>query len=376
MGCLAVIAAAIGGCGQGEGAAAGNGSGAETAPEKAGESSGEDSMPDEDSTKGGSSVKEVDSTKDGGSGKSAGNESTTAQSSGEAPDKTPQETKNKGSDGENMAESPGAAGTTVTQGGPFGAISLTVPEGWKYELCPMDSDSLLIGDYGICFFPEDADIGFVEIAYIRSFGVCGTGLSQEEVTVAGHPAWKGTYDGHTYWDFIGFKEPMRDVVAQTCSVEGWWEGNEDAVMEILETFTFDPDEREGGAYIYQNESENERIGLHLFLEGISSTGAVLCYSQYDKDAPTGQLQDGDDFAIEVKKDGEWEEAPIAVEGDYGFSAIAYTISPDDTTRRELNWEWLYGELAPGEYRIRKGVTDFRGTGDYDNYVLYAHFILN
>ena len=123
MGCLAVMAAAIGGCGQGAGAAAGNGSGAETAPEKAGESSGEDSMPDEDSTKGGSSVKEVDSTKDGDSGKSAGNESTTAQSNGEAPDKTPQETENKGSDGENMAESPGAAGTTVTQGGQIGRAS-------------------------------------------------------------------------------------------------------------------------------------------------------------------------------------------------------------------------------------------------------------
>ena len=375
IGCLAVMAA-FGGCGKEEGATVGNGAGVEAAPEKAGESSVEFGMPDEDSTKGGSSVKEADSTKDGDSGKSAGNESTTARSNGEAPGKTPQETENKGSDGKNMAGSPGAAGTTVTQGGPFGAISLTVPEGWKYELCPMDSDSLLIGDYGICFFPEDADIGFVEIAYIQSFGVCGTGLSQEEVTVAGHPAWKGTYDGHTYWDFIGFKEPMRDVVAQTCSVEGWWEGNEEAVMEILETFTFDPDVREGGAYIYQNESENERIGLHLFLEGISSTGAMLCYNQYNKEAPTGQLEDGDDFAIEVKKDGEWEEAPIAVEGDYGFNDIAYTISPDGTTRRELNWEWLYGELAPGEYRIRKGVTDFRGAGDYDNYVLYAYFTLN
>ncbi len=375
MGCLAVMAAAISGCGQEAGDAAGNGAGAEAASEEARESSGEASIADEDSTKGGSSGKEVDRTKDGDSGKSAGNESTTAQSNGQAPDKTPQETENKGSDGENMAESPGAAGTTVTQGGPFGAISLTVPEGWKYELCPMDSDSLLIGDYGICFSPEDAEFGFVEVAYIRSFGVCGTGLAEEEVTVAGHPAWKGTYD-HGYWDFIGFKEPMRDVVAQTCSVEGWWEENEDAVMEILDTFTFDPDLREGGAYLYQKESEKEQIGLHLFLEGISSTGAMLCYNQYDKDAPTGQLQDGDDFAIQVKKDGRWEEAPIVVEGDYGFHDIAYTIPSDDTTRRELDWEWLYGELAPGEYRIRKSVMDFRGTGDYDTYEIYANFILN
>ena len=343
VGCLAVMAA-LGGCGQEEGAAVGNGAGVEAAPEDGGENTLDASA---------------------------------TRNNGEAPDKPSQETEDEGNDGETPAESPAAAtGTTVTQGGPFGAISLTVPEGWKYELCPMDSDSLLIGDYGICFSPEDADIGFVEIAYIQSFGVCGTGLSQEEVTVAGHPAWKGTYDGHAYWDFIGFKEPMRDVVAQTCLVEGWWEENEDAVMEILETFTFDPDVREGGAYLYQKESEKEQIGLHLFLEGISSTGAMLCYSQYDKGAPTGQLQDGDDFAIQVKEDGRWEEAPIVVEGDYGFHDIAYTIPSDDTTRRELDWEWLYGELAPGEYRIRKNVMDFRGTGDYDTYEIYAYFILN
>ena len=64
MGCLAVMAAALGGCGKEEGTAVGNGAGVEAAPEKAGESSVEFGMPDEDSTKGGSSVKEADSTKD------------------------------------------------------------------------------------------------------------------------------------------------------------------------------------------------------------------------------------------------------------------------------------------------------------------------
>ncbi len=364
MGCMAVMAA-LGGCGQEAGSAVGNGTEAESVLEEAGESSGETSIPEEDGTNGEDN------------GKNAPNASAPAQSDGEAPDKTPQGTENEGSNGEDPAKSPGAAaGTTVTQGGPFGAISLTVPEGWKYELCPMDSDSLLYGDYGICFSPEGADFGFVEVAYIQSFGVCGTGLAEEEVTVAGHPAWKGTYDGHACWDFISFKEPMRDVVAMTSSVEGWWEENEDTVMEILDTLTFDTNVREGGAYIYQNESENESIGLHLSLEGISSTGATLCYNQYDKNAPTGQLQDGDDFAIQVKKDGKWQEVPIVVEGDYGFNAIAYTIPAGDTTRRELSWEWLYGELAPGEYRIRKSVMDFRGTGGYDTYELYAQFILN
>jgi len=37
---------------------------------------------------------------------------------------------------------------------------------------------------------------------------------------------------------------------------------------------------------------------------------------------------------------------------------------------------MYGELAPGEYRIGKSVLDLRGSGDFDKYMVYAHFILN
>lgn len=373
MGCMLVMGAALSGCGKAAGSIAGNRDRTEEAPNQAtnkagGNSAGTGAL-DENGVNG---VKGVSGAKDGEDAKEDG-----GRTDGDGGNPKQNAAGSKETNTVNAVPSgEGASGTTVTQKGPFGSISLTVPAGWKYELCPMDSDSLLMGDYGIYFAPEDADFGFVEVAYWRFFGVCGTGLAEEEVTVAGNPVWKGTYDGHEYWDFISFKEPMRGVVAMTSSVEEWWEGNEAAVMEILDTLVFDPAAREGSACIYKNESENEQIGLHLSLEGISSTGATLCYSQYDKDAPTGQLQDGDDFAIEVKKDGKWEEAPIAAEGNYGFHDIAYTISPGDTTRRELNWEWLYGELAPGEYRIRKRVTDFRGTGDYDQYDLYADFILN
>ena len=31
----------------------------------------------------------------------------------------------------------------------------------------------------------------------------------------------------------------------------------------------------------------------------------------------------------------------------------------------FEWEYLYGSLAPGFYRIVKGFMDVRGAGDYD-----------
>lgn len=268
------------------------------------------------------------------------------------------------------------AATEVTQGGPYGEISLRVPDGWKYETFPMDGEELVSGDYGIHFYPESAAEGFIELAYINFFGVCGTGLQEETVNLAGGPANIGTYDGHEYWDFISFREQNDGMVALAYSVEGWWEEYGDDVMAILDTLTFKPDVKEGGAYIFKNESEKLEIGLSFSLEKISPTGAVLVYSQFDGKAPTGELQDGADFVLGQYRDGKWEEVPVVVEGAYGFNSIAYMIPKEEVTKRELDWEWLYGQLPAGEYRIGKTVMDFRETADYDNYVIYAYFILN
>ena len=51
------------------------------------------------------------------------------------------------------------------------------------------------------------------------------------------------------------------------------------------------------------------------------------------------------------------------------------IPNEEITERELSWEWLYGQLAPGEYRIEKIFLDFRETADYDEHVIYAYFNL-
>ncbi len=147
-------------------------------------------------------------------------------------------------------------------------------------------------------------------------------------------------------------------------------------MDILETLSFDQDDKEGCAYVYSKESEADKIGLYLSLKNISRTGATLVFHQYDAKAPTGELERGTEFALEILNDGKWEEAPITIEGEYGFNAVAFMIPAGERTEVELPWEWLYGELEAGEYRVKKSVMDFRGSGDYDKYTVYAQFILN
>ena len=46
--------------------------------------------------------------------------------------------------------------------------------------------------------------------------------------------------------------------------------------------------------------------------------------------------------------------------------------PNETV---INFEWLYGRLESGRYRIVKTVTDFRGTGDYTDYTYMAEFCI-
>lgn len=270
--------------------------------------------------------------------------------------------------------------STVVQGGPYGQLSISLPAGWKAEACPVDSDRLVSGIYGIRFYPENMSSGAIELAYIDSFGVCGTGLSSETAVIAGSKASIGTYDDYECWNFISFQEEKEGIVALTDGADEWWDEYGGQAMEILNTLSFDRTIKEGGVCVYTKESEIEEIALQLSLKNISHTGATLVFNQYDKEAPTGELEYGAEYTIEQLKGGEWIELPGPVEGseheNLVFNAVAYLIKAEAKTEQEIDWEWLHGPLPPGEYRIGKNVHDFRGTGDFDEYTVYGQFLLN
>ena len=131
----------------------------------------------------------------------------------------------------------------------------------------------------------------------------------------------------------------------------------------------------GSTFINSEESQIPEIALSVSLKDITPTGATFVFDQYDADAPKGELIYGAEFVVEVLKNGEWERAPITKEGDHAFILIGYTLPCEEITELEIDWGWLYGELAPGEYRIGKGIDDSVETGDSDSYTVYAHFSL-
>ena len=104
----------------------------------------------------------------------------------------------------NPAETPGSDTASVV--GPYGQIMVYIPANWTAEASPLGSGKLIYGLYGLILKPRDAADGQIELFCSDSFGVCGTGLSEEKQELAGYSAIVGTYDNHMHWDFIGFIE--------------------------------------------------------------------------------------------------------------------------------------------------------------------------
>lgn len=121
------------------------------------------------------------------------------------------------------------------------------------------------------------------------------------------------------------------------------------------------------------ETVNNFDGVTMTIkEGtVSSTGLTVMF----ENASDKQGTYGDHFWLEKKIEGNWLQVPVIID-DYGFNDIGYELAPSETETFTVDWEWLYGSLETGEYRIIKDILDFRGTGDYDKYYLAAPFTID
>lgn len=115
------------------------------------------------------------------------------------------------------------------------------------------------------------------------------------------------------------------------------------------------------------------LGIVLSAKDVTPAGMTLVISQSGGEV-SGQLEYGEAFALETLADGAWEAVPYAVPGDsVAWQAIAYLLPPDKESEMEISWEYLYGSLPAGNYRLSKEFTDFRESGDYDTQTYSVEF---
>lgn len=123
---------------------------------------------------------------------------------------------------------------------------------------------------------------------------------------------------------------------------------------------------------YVFSAEEVDWGVTLSTQDETSTGVTILCTRTGGN-PTGALQTESYYVLETLKDGVWTALDYYAE--VAWTSEAWEILPDNTVCWNVEWEWLYGELKPGMYRIGKRVLDFRNTGNYDSKMFYAEFAI-
>ena len=122
-----------------------------------------------------------------------------------------------------------------------------------------------------------------------------------------------------------------------------------------DTMQFDEEKTEGGVGQSNPGSNDDTIAVQMRVSHVTPTGLTVHFTQYDK-RDCGELIYGEGYHLEVLNGDTWEDVPTIIE-DWGFNSIGYTIPAEGEAEIETNWEWLYGKLSPGTYRITKILTD-------------------
>lgn len=96
--------------------------------------------------------------------------------------------------------------------------------------------------------------------------------------------------------------------------------------------------------------EIEKVSISV--SDISLTGATLTI----KDVNENPYTYGEWYKIEKEINGKWYELNPIV-SSYGFNSIGYLPDENNEVKFVIDWEWLYGKLSLGNYRILKEINN-------------------
>ena len=121
------------------------------------------------------------------------------------------------------------------------------------------------------------------------------------------------------------------------------------------------------------QGQENPFGISLKAETVTSAGMTLSCSQSGGTA-TDELCTGPWYIIEkwTKKDG-WKEVDYATTDEIGWKEVAFMVPLNSTMEWAVDWEWLYGKLPSGTYRIGKEFIDAAQDQGIEKVVYYAEF---
>jgi len=139
-------------------------------------------------------------------------------------------------------------------------------------------------------------------------------------------------------------DKLTDTVSQGDVVRVWSDG---LVQEIYPPIL---------PNVYRIEKEDDGLcnvksaGVLVSAAYKTPYGLTVLFDQYDSKIPE-ELLTGEHFALDRWTGENWSPMDTVI-SDYGFTDIGYPLKKGGMTRKVFNWDWLYGKLEPGRYRIR------------------------
>lgn len=123
--------------------------------------------------------------------------------------------------------------------------------------------------------------------------------------------------------------------------------------------------------MHETVNETDEVSMTIQEGTVSPTGVSLVFENHTNE----EYIYGESFILEEHIEGSWYQVPVEIEDNYGFNTIGYSLEAGESEVFEVDWEWLYGTLDEGSYRIVKDISAFREAGDYDPYILAATFTI-
>jgi hypothetical protein len=113
------------------------------------------------------------------------------------------------------------------------------------------------------------------------------------------------------------------------------------------------DEEKTDGNIEQNipESKDDTIAVMMSVSNVTSTGLTVHFRQYDKRENLEQLVYTDNYNLETLNGDTWEYVPMIIELQGNEEDGFINMPAEGESELEINWKRMYGELAPGTYRI-------------------------
>lgn len=123
-----------------------------------------------------------------------------------------------------------------------------------------------------------------------------------------------------------------------------------------------------------NRLNTDKWGIILRADNVTPKGLTLKIEQFGGN-PSGSLEYGASYTLETIVNDEWQPVKTKTGKPLVWNALGYMVKMNDITEMNIDWEYGYGELKPGFYRLKKEIMDFRAPGDYDEETYEVYFTI-